>query len=267
MHWFLYSLIGLGILYVLVCLAYYALQHRIIFHPKKIPNDFVYQYSVPFEELFLETSDGNTLNGLICQQENSKGLVLYFHGNSSHVFDLGWMAETIHAQGYDFALFDYRSYGKSTGILTEKNLFDDAQTCYHFMAEKYGYQAEDIIIYGRSIGSGIAVKLASEKSCKMLVLETPYASLLDLGKYYTPFLPYQWLMRFPLNSEKHIKKVEVPVYILHGTQDKIVPYNSGRKLANATPNLAEFITIEGANHNNIFEYPSYQKAVSEILGS
>ena len=109
------------------------------------------------------------------------------------------------------------------------------------------------------------MNLASKVEAKMLVLETPYASLLDLGKHYTPYLPYKWLMRFPLESEKYIKEANMPTYIFHGTADKIVPYASGKQLGEMSPNLVEFISIEGADHNNFYDYPVYGEKIREIF--
>ncbi len=265
MKWIIGIVIVLAVLYALVCIAYYKYQEKIIFHPQKIGLDFVYDYPIPFEEFNLPTKNKDTLNAVICQQENPKGVIIYFHGNASHIFDLGWMAKQMYDLGYDILIYDYRSYGKSTGKLTEKTLFSDAKLMYDQLTEKYNYNSKDIIIYGRSIGSGIAVKLASVVEAKMLVLETPYASLLDLGKYYTPYLPYKKLMRFPLDSEKHIKKAKMPTYIFHGTADKIVPYASGKQLAEASPNLVEFISIEGANHNDFYDYPLYGEKIRAIF--
>ncbi|MFT5917374.1 MAG: pimeloyl-ACP methyl ester carboxylesterase, partial [Bacteroidia bacterium] len=265
MKWILGTLILLIVLYALVCIAYYKYQENIIFHPEKIEASFSYDYPIPYEEFNVQTPTKASLNGVICQQENPKGVIIYFHGNASHVFELGWMAKQMYDLGYDILIYDYRSYGKSTGKLTEKTLFSDAKLMYNQLTEKYHYNPKNIIIYGRSIGSGLAVKLASEVEAKMLILETPYASLLDLGKHYTPYLPYKWLMRFPLESEKYIKNAKMPTYILHGTADKIVPYASGKRLGEVSPNLAEFITIEGANHNDLYDYPIYGEKIRAIF--
>ena len=250
-------------LYIIVCIGYYTMQEKIIFHPQKIPAALVYQYPIPFQEVNYETPDGVTLNGVLCQQDSSKGVVLYFHGNASHVFDLGDVAARFHQNGYDALIVDYRSYGKSTGKLSEQHLFEDARFLYDELRKQY--DATNIIIYGRSIGSGVATQLASKVNAKMLVLETPYASLIDLGKHYTPWLPASLLLKYPLRSDEYIQSVKSPVYILHGTADRIVPYSSGKKLSEAANTLAEFVTIQDGDHNDLADFSEYHEALDRIL--
>jgi len=97
------------------------------------------------------------------------------------------------------------------------------------------------------------------------VLESPYFSLIDLGKYYTPYLPYPLLVRYPLTSGVHIKKVNYPTFILHGKLDKIVPFASGKKLAEAAPHLVKFYQIEQAAHNDMPEFKAYFEALEEVF--
>lgn len=256
-------LIGIACIYLVICLAYYFFQEKIIFHPEKTPQDFQFQYPIPFEEHFLKTPDGASINAVHCKVENARGVVLYFHGNAAHIYELGAMAEHFTTYGYDVFILDYRSYGKSTGKLSEANLHKDAKMCYDWL--RTHYEASEIVIYGRSIGSGIATRLASVAPHQKLVLESPYFSLIDLGKYYTPYLPYPLLVRYPLESGKHIKKVESPVFIIHGTTDTIVPFESGEKLAKAAPNLGKFYQLEGVGHNDLVQFDSYYQALDDVF--
>ena len=260
---FLKILIGIAIIYLLICIGYYLFQEKIIFHPEKIPQNFQYQYPVPFEEHFLKTDDGVSINMVHCKIENPKGVVLYFHGNAAHLYELGFVAEELTSLGYDVLLMDYRSYGKSTGKLNEENLHKDAKMCYDWLLNKY--EANQITIFGRSIGTGVATKLASTVTHQKLVLESPYFSVVDLGQYYTPYLPYPLLVRYPLKSGEHIQKVKAPVFIIHGKTDKIVPFASGKKLAEATPNLGKFYELEYAGHNDLVQFDSYHKALADVF--
>lgn len=260
---FVYTVIGIGILYLLVCLGYYLFQEKIIFHPQKIAQDYVYQYAVPFEEFFLTTPDGASLNLLHAKADEAKGVVLYFHGNGAHLFELADMTAQFVKMGYDVLLMDYRSYGKSSGKLSEKILHQDARLCYDWLLDHYA--PEEISIYGRSIGTGVATHLAAEVAQKRLVLEAPYFSLIDLGKYYTPFLPYRLLVRYPLLSGKYIKKVTAPVSIIHGVKDKTVPFASGKKLAEAAPNLAKLYELPLADHNDLHLFDGFYEALEDIF--
>ncbi|MGB0522766.1 MAG: alpha/beta hydrolase [Flammeovirgaceae bacterium] len=256
-------LIGIAIIYLIICIGYYLFQEKIIFHPEKIAQDFNYQYPVPYEEHFLKTDDGVSINVVHAKTENASGVVLYFHGNAAHLYELGYVAGELASFGYDVLLMDYRSYGKSTGKLSEENLHKDARMCYNWLLEQY--DPSQIIIYGRSIGTGVATKLASTVPHQKLVLESPYYSVIDLGQYYTPYLPYKLLVRYPLKSGEYIQKVTSPVFIIHGKEDKIVPFASGKKLAEATPNLGKFYELDYAGHNDLGQFDTYHKALADVF--
>lgn len=265
MPWIYKILIGIAVLYLLVCIGYYFFQEKIIFHPHQVPKDLKYEYPIPYQELFLNTPDGETLNAVYCPVDQPKGLVIYFHGNAAHLYELGYVAGIFSDLGYDLFMMDYRSYGKSSGQLSEENLHKDAELCYQWIVDNTNYKAEQISIYGRSIGSGVATRLASVTKQARLVLESPYYSVEDLGQYYTPFLPYKWLVRYPLRSGEYIKNVKSPVTILHGKKDTIVPFASGKKLSEAAPTLLEFYQIEEAGHNDMSQFEEFYLALSNTF--
>ncbi|MBN4061867.1 alpha/beta hydrolase [Bacteroidales bacterium AH-315-I05] len=261
----LYFIAFLFAIFLLISLAVYYLQEKLIFHPTKFSADFRYQFPVKFEEINFETEKGVTINALHFKADTSKGLALYFHGNAGALDSWGWVAEDFTRNNYDLLIMDYRGYGKSTGkINSEKNLHHDASFIYNEMLKEYA--ADKIVIYGRSIGTGIASKLAVNNTCKLLILETPYYNLRDLAKKHMPFLPVKWMLRYKLENNAHLQKVKCPVYILHGTYDEVVPYEQGKRLSQLAENTT-FITIEGGTHNNLPEFPLYQQKLVEILNS
>ena len=242
----------------------YFLQEKLIFLPSKLPHDFEYSFSRDFEEINLKTEDDVILNAVHFKQVNPKGLILYFHGNAGDLSRWGNITSFFVDKEYDVLVMDYRTYGKSTGKLSEEALHDDAQLFYNYALEQY--DETKITLYGRSLGTGIAANLASKNKPNKLILETPYYSLLDVAKERFPFLPLNWLMKYKLLSHVFIQTVKCPITIFHGTDDTIVPYNSGKRLFNAIPhNATKFFTIDRGGHNNLIEFEAYLEGIDEVL--
>ncbi|MDT0607522.1 alpha/beta hydrolase [Croceitalea rosinachiae] len=241
----------------------YFLQEKFIFLPTKLPQNHVYQFSESFEEFFLNTPDGATLNGLHFKIEDPKGVILYFHGNAGDLSRWGEIATYFVKKSYAVIIMDYRTYGKSTGKLSEKHLFSDAQLFYNYALENY--REKEITIYGRSLGAAIATQLASKTKPSKLVLETPFYNLYDVAKTRFSFLPLKLLLKYQFESNRYIQKVNCPITIFHGTEDAIVPYESGASLYRAANEPKEFITIEGGGHNDLVQFSTYQKNIGNAL--
>jgi fermentation-respiration switch protein FrsA (DUF1100 family) len=242
----------------------YFLQEKLLFFPTVLEQDFKYEFSHPFEELFLKTEEAAVINALHFKAENPKGVILYFHGNAGDLSRWGKITEYFVAKDYDVLVIDYRTYGKSTGKLSEDAFYKDAQFCYEYLKERY--KESEITIYGRSLGTGIATYLGSKNKPKQLILETPYYSIVDVAKLRFPILPVNQLLKYRFPSNEFIVDVACPISMFHGTEDGIVPIASGKKLFELTSKEnATFTTIEGGSHNNLIEFEAYRKGVSEVL--
>ena len=253
--------IVLGYLVLLVII--YLLQDRIIFKPEKLSKDFKYKYDIPFEELFFDVSKGVQINGLHFFREEPKGLILYLHGNSRSIKGWAKYARDFYRYGYDVVLVDYRGFGKSTGKRGEKDMLNDIQFVYETLRQQY---AEDhLIVYGRSMGSGFASKIASENSPRYLILDSPYYSFLKVVGRFTPFLPMRWLLRYHLRTDLWIKKVRCHTYIIHGTRDWLIPIRHSEELQKFDLNKITLIRIHGGGHNNLPSYPEYHNFIRDIL--
>lgn len=159
-----YILAGIAGLSILA----YFVQERLIFKPEKLKQDFQFKYDVPFREYFFDVEPGVRINGLHFHRENAKGLILYFHGNTRSIKGWARYAKDFYRYDYDVLLLDYRGFGKSTGKRSEKDMLNDMQFIYNKLKEKY---AEDhLIVYGRSMGSGFATKLACDNTPAILFL-------------------------------------------------------------------------------------------------
>jgi len=265
MHWIFYILLIAILVYALIVLIYYLLQERLLFHGAPLGRKFRFELATPFEEVFLESAEGGTLHALHIQIESPKGMILYFHGNSGNLRRWSVLAEELTTYGFDVLVVDYRGFGKSSGRRTEETLRQDAQLIYDYAKDLVG--EEKLVVYGRSMGSGLAVKVAADNSPNRLILETPYYNLLTVVFHHFPFLPVRWILRYPFRSDLFIGNVRCPICIFHGTRDKTVPYKSGLRLyelvSEDTKNM--MVTIGRGTHNNLSMYPLFREKMHEFL--
>lgn len=250
--------------YLVLSLILFFIQERMIFWPKPLAENYQFQFRENVEELNLEFPNGVKLNCLHFKIKNPKGCVVYHHGNADNLVRWGEKHHLFTQNGYDFFVYDYRSFGKSKGRLSEYGLFRDAQRIFNYV--KIHYPEERIIQYGISLGSGVATKLAAKIMSPLLILETPYLSMYHMAKLKVPFLLNSLILKFHIRTDKFIKKINASIYIFHGTNDELVPYEQGEKLASLNEH-AKLITIEGGLHNNLQESHEYKIALKNILES
>ena len=249
-------------LYLLICLVMYFFQEKFIFFPEVLEDDHLFRFAPTenWEEVWLENKEAR-LHGLLFKAPDPKGIIVYFHGNAGSLREWGSLSETFTRRGYELLIMDFRGYGKSRGKLSEKALLEDAQWFYDYAKGRFAEEA--IIVYGRSLGSGIAVHLAGNNHPQRLLLETPYMSLYQLGKDRFGWLPIGLLHRYPMRADRYINDVKCPVFMIHGTADQVIPVENSRKLLPLIPNpYKEYIEVPGGGHNNLDAYSAYR----EFLG-
>ncbi|MCB0401183.1 MAG: alpha/beta fold hydrolase [Flavobacteriales bacterium] len=249
-------LIGLGI-------AVYTFQEKLIFYPEKLSDKYQFHFEDDFEEFNVVTPDGESLNTLLFKVKDPKGVVFYHHGNAGNLEGWGARAVDFTSRGYDVLMYDYRGFGKSTGkIKNEKMLYGDALLIYKKLL--YDYKERDVILYGTSLGTGIAAKLAHENHPRMLVLETPYFNFYDVSKFHYPYLPNSILLHYQFRTDKLLPDLEMPVYLFHGTEDETIPYHSSVRLEQLSGKVKLF-TIEEGSHSNLNTFHVYHEKLDEIL--
>ncbi|GAB3006374.1 alpha/beta fold hydrolase [Niabella terrae] len=257
------AVVWLIIGYLIILTAVGLLQQRFIFHPEKLPETYSFSFSEPFEERWLETADGARLNLLYFPASAAKGTILYFHGNAGSLDRWGAIAATLRHYGYNVLVMDYRGYGKSTGERSQQTLEQDARHCYRDLIRKV--PEDQIIVYGRSLGTHFASLIASEYHPRMLILETPFTSITEVASGYLPLVPVKMLLRFPLDNTRQISRVSCPVIIFHGTADSVVPYALGKKLYGLANPPKKLVTIPGGDHNNLSDFPAYRQGLEAAL--
>lgn len=256
-----YIIIGLLVLSVLA----YFLQEYFIFKPEKLKQDFIFKYDVPFREYFFDVAPGVSINGLHFHRENSEGLILYFHGNTRSIKGWARYAKDFYRYNYDVVMVDYRGFGKSTGKRNEKDMMQDMQFIYDKLNEEYN--EDQLIVYGRSMGSGFATKLAGDNNPRFLILDAPYFNFLKVIERFLPILPVRLVLRFHLRTDLWIKNVKCHTYILHGTKDWLIPIKHSESLQKINPKKITLIRIHGGGHNNLPMFDEYHNFIRDILKS
>lgn len=249
--------------YILLCVAVYFFQEKIIFHPDKLDKDYQFTFEQPFEELSIRTSAGYSLHGVLFKSDSSKGVIFFLHGNTGAIDRWGSVAKAYTDLNYDVFVLDYSGYGKSEGKITNENqMFADVQSAYQTI--KGRYEENKIVVVGFSIGTGPATKIASENNPRLLILQAPYFSLIDLMKKNFKILP-AFLLKYKFETNKYLKKCTMPVIVFHGDADEVIYYGSSVKLRAEFKNADTLITLKGQRHNGITYNPAYLAAISESL--
>jgi uncharacterized protein len=252
-------------LYILLCCLAFFFQEKLIFFPQKLTKDYKFPFSQRFEEILIQANDHENLHGLLFKTEKPKGLIFYLHGNAGSLAGWGEVAEVYMRLQYDVFLLDYRGYGKSGGrIQKEDQLFSDVQAAYTEMLKWYKH--EQIIVLGYSIGTGPAAWIASHNNPKMLILQSPYYSLTDVVKHTVPFVP-TFLLRYRLETFRYLKNCAMPVALIHGDMDEVIPYSHSVRLQTLLKSSDVLITLRGQSHNGMTSNPDYLKAIRQILAA
>lgn len=249
------------VVYILLCVYIYNVQQRMIFEPTKLQKSYEFVFDYPYREYFIESGIG-VINVLHFKVETPKACIMYHHGNARDMSDWANNYKTFTDLGYDVIFYDYRGYGKSTGKLSEMALHKDARKVYHFLLRYY--KSSEIIQYGRSLGTGIATKLAARVNSPLLILETPYYSMRAMASKSIPFVPVSLLLKFPIRTDWFIMKVICPIYVFHGMKDELVPFKHSLRLKKIKPDL-NLIAIQHGMHSNLADFSEYQDGLQEIL--
>jgi fermentation-respiration switch protein FrsA (DUF1100 family) len=266
-------------LVVLVVVVYVALllllrlnEHRLIYFPGSQRSLLAppTSLSLPVERVTFPTEDGLTLaSWVIPAGADSIGLwLLICHGNAGNLseFDRPVHYAGLRGLGLNLLAFDYRGYGESEGVPTESGLYKDADAAYHYLRNQRGVPPERIIIFGHSLGSAVAVDLASRVPTGGLILEGALTSVVDRGAELYPFIPVRWIAGSRFASFEKISKITVPKLFLHATGDEVIPLAHGRKLYEAAPPPKTFVELRGG-HGDAFDADSatYFASIARFL--
>ena len=252
-------LLVIGI-YVLLCVLVFFTQEYFLFQSSRLEQDHVYQTSRPHEEIWL--GEEGRHHAVHIQQPASQGVIIYFHGNRGSLQRWIKLTDGLLRYPYDLLLVEYPGYGKSQAPRSQHSIEELALLSYDYARQNYA--AEQVIIYGRSLGTGVASYLAAHRPAKRVVLETPFYSLDDLLRRYLFLLPRNLLIRYHFPNDQWLKRTDADIDILHGTRDQIIPVGMASKLS-ATLEQAKMTVIDGGRHHNLSDYQQYWDTLDTIF--
>ncbi len=229
----------------------YLLARWALYHPSKYPEgDWDTQRLSGTVDVWMEATDGVKIHGWWVQREGSPLATLFLHGNGSNIAYYAPHVKNIVAAGSSVLILDYRGYGKSSGRPSEQGLYRDSEAGFTHLLGK-GYGPERIVIHGQSLGTAVAVDLASRRPCAALILEAPFTAASDVAGTVVPFLGPLLIRSF--NSLPKIRWILVPKLFMQGDRDEVIPLRLGQELFAAAHEPKTFWIIPGAGHNDILE--------------
>jgi hypothetical protein len=255
-------LLWLILIILIIFAGFYLFQEKLIFFPQKLSQDFRFDFPEPFEERYFNTSENVTIHALHFKVADPSGLIYYFHGNAGSLQGWGTVAGDFTSLGYDVLMIDFRGYGKSRGRISESGLLHDALFIYDSIKDEY--REKQIVVYGRSIGTGIATWVASRRNPGLLILESPYYNLPDVAKSHFPWFP-SFFIRFRFRNDLFLQKTECPVVIFHGDRDEVINVTGSYKLKPLLKPQDSLIIIEGGHHNDLAFFNEYTKNLNRVL--
>ena len=254
-----------------LCALLYLLQERLIFLPRSLPESTRHALRVlpGVSELEVRGADGTRLHGWLRhgaeEATDRPGLVIYFGGNAEEVSGQVYEADAL--APWSLAAFNYRGYGRSEGRPGEAALVADALVVFDLLAAREDVDPERIVVFGRSLGSAVAVPLAAARPVRGVLLVSPFDSLKNVGRRHYPFVPVSLMLRHPFDSLAHAPDIDAPLLALAGERDRIVPSPHSRRLHDAWGGPKRWVLLPGADHNGIHLHPGYWPAIRDFLGS
>ena len=229
MNYFAQILSYFMLIYFFILISTYFFQRNLLYHPKEnnYANDTIL---VPIEKVNIKTQDGIELLSWYHQKNSSQyKTILFFHGNAGSLENRIHKINHFNEMNINFLLVSWRGFSGNNGKPTEKGLYEDAKSAVDWLESK-GINKNQIIIYGESLGTGVAVEIAQNNNFAGVILESPFTSMSAAGKKKYPFLPVKLLLKDKYENIKKIKNVKIPILVMHGKVDKIVPFYMGKKI-------------------------------------
>ena len=229
----------------------YIMQPKFLYGPVREVLYTPGELGLDFEDVVFKSADGMKLRGWYIPAKSSKFTVLFCHGNGGNMSHRLDSINIFHDFGLNCFIFDYHGYGDSQGKPSEEGTYLDAEAAYKWLTEEKKTPAENILIFGRSLGGSVAAQLASRVKAGALIIESAFTSYADIGKKFYPYMPVRWFARFRYRTIDFIKDVHCPVMMLYSKNDEVVPFEFGSELYEAANGPKEFVEIFGS-HNDGF---------------
>lgn len=244
-------------------------EWKSVYHPTKEIREDPSAYGLNYEDVTLATEDDMHLHGWWVPHAESRGTIIMFHGNGGNIGGRAWLLPDLHSLGLNILLFDYRGYGRSEGIPTEKGTYRDAKAAYEFVREQYdGADNIPVILYGRSLGGAIAAECAVEEEVAGLILESTFASIKAMTKDIYGGLPVNLLTTFEYDTLGKIDRIDTPLLIAASRDDSMIPWQQGRKIFEAAREPKQWVQLSGDHNVSGWQSdPHYWKTLKVFVDS
>ncbi len=244
--------IVVAVVYLLLVILMLLLQSKFLFFPSKDLDYTPGQLGMAFEDVYFSSSDGTGLHGWFIPAESRIGTLLFCHGNAGNISHRIESVRIFHDLGFDVLIFDYRGYGQSSGSISEKGTYSDAEAALKHLVEVKNIDQSEIIYFGRSLGGSIAAWLAKEHTPGGLIVESAFTSVNDIAGDVYPFLPVRMISRFKFNTREYLQNVNCPVLVIHSREDELINFKHGRKLFETAGEPKMFLELAGSHNEGFF---------------
>ena len=250
--------------YLLCCLL--STVSLFIFFSRRLEGHFIF-FPTPYpegdwekeevEDIDLTAKDGTKIHGWFYRAEEPKKTLLFFHGNAGNItFRHSWCLKLMQ-KNFNVLAIDYRGYGKSAGKPTEAGIYEDAHAAYRYLIDERKVKSTELIVYGKSLGGGPASEIALRLPCAGLILQSTFTSIADMAAFIFPVLPLRWILRTRFDTHEKLKQIDVPVLIIHSSDDELIPAYMAESNYEAC-HQGKLKLFSGATHNGLISEKSSQ---------
>ena len=260
------ALIAAIVLYLAGITALWAFQRDLMYFPDALPRvpPSYYEMLDGVREISFTTADGVDLVAWYAPAPPNRPTVVMFHGNGGSLRGERYRLKHFKDAQMGALLLAYRGYSGNAGVPNEQGLYADARAALDWLGQN-GVASTSIVLYGISLGTGVATKMAAERAVGAIILESPYTSTVDVAAFRFPIVPVSWLMEDRFESLSRIRMITEPLLVMHGDSDTVIPQRFGRQLFDAANEPKQGFWPHGLGHNDIFDHGGFETAL-EFIG-
>ncbi len=245
--------------YLVIILIMFIFQRSLLYLPSKGKIDKSYYAETELKKIEFITSDGLLLKSLFKRPSSKeKSIIMVFHGNAGHIGHRVEKFIPFLEEGHGLFLVEYRGYGENSGKPSESGFYKDGQAAINFLSEQ-NIPKNKTILYGESLGCGLAVKFSTQDTFEATILEAPYTSIADVASRHYWYLPTKLLVLDRFDILSIVKKIKSPLLVIHGEKDDVISINFGKKVFKSAPEPKKAIFVSDAGHNNLYEFKIFDK--------
>lgn len=253
-------------IYIGLITLLYLGQERLLYFPVRQIVANPGMVGLDYERVQLITADEIRLEGWFVPAPDSDLVLLFFHGNGGNISHRLDSIEQFHRLGLNVFIIDYRGYGQSEGSTTEVGTYLDAAAAWRYLTQERGFAAEQIIIFGRSLGGAVAAALAEKHPPRLLILESTFTSVPEMAGRRFPFAPTRQLARIQYNTAARLPNIHVPLLIIHSPEDEVIPFDQGQALYQVANQPKQFLQISGGHNDGfLISAAQYEPAVAAFI--